>query len=161
MRVTLVKGHLMAKTQDLIGYCGLYCGDCPGYTGTVANLAADLRKELRRYRFDKMAEMLAKVPFFKEFKNYDPCYDLLGTMMKLRCKKQCKGSGGPPACKVRACARSKSLDGCWQCGDFATCDTLKFLESHHGVAHLKNLRKLKRSGPAAFVKGKRFWYAPK
>jgi hypothetical protein len=35
----------MAKKQDLIGYCGLYCGDCPGYTQTVANLARDLRKQ--------------------------------------------------------------------------------------------------------------------
>jgi hypothetical protein len=150
----------MAKTQDLIGYCGLYCGDCPGHTGIVANLAADLRKELRRYRLDKMADMLAKVPFFKEFKNYDQCYGLLGTMTKMRCKKRCKGAGGPPECKVRTCARRKKLDGCWQCADFPACEKLKFLEPHHGVAHLNNLRKLKRHGSAAFVKGKRYWYAP-
>ena len=150
----------MAKAQDLIGYCGLYCGDCPGHTGTVANLAAELRKELRRYRFDKMADALAKVSFFREFKNYGPCYSLLGTMMKMHCKKGCKGNGGPPQCKVRACALRKKLDGCCQCADFAACDTLKFLEPHHGVAHLKNLRKLKRQGPGVFVRGKRHWYAP-
>jgi hypothetical protein len=45
----------MAKKQDLIAYCELYCGDCPGQTQTVANLARDLRKELRRYRYDKIA----------------------------------------------------------------------------------------------------------
>jgi hypothetical protein len=151
----------MAKKQDLIAYCGLYCGDCVGQTQTVANLARDLRKELRRNRFDKMAEMMAKVPFFKEFENYDKCYSLLGAMMKLRCTKACRGNGGPPDCGVRNCAREKKLDGCWQCDDFPTCEKLKFLETNHGVAHLKNLRKLKRQGPAEFVKGKKHWYAAK
>ena len=151
----------MAKKQDLIAYCGLYCGDCPGQTQTVANLARDLRKELRRYRYDKMAELMAQVPFFKEFEHYDKCYSLLGTMVKMRCNKACRGNGGPPHCKIRDCARKKKLDGCWQCDDFTTCEKLSFLETNHGVAQLKNLRKLKRQGPAEFVKGKRHWYAPK
>jgi hypothetical protein len=151
----------MANKTDLISYCGLYCGDCSGQTQTVANLARDLRKELRRYRYDKMAKMLAHVPFFKEFENYDKCYSLLGTMMKMRCNKACRGDGGPTDCKVRNCARKKKLDGCWQCDDFPTCEKLKFLEMNHGIAHLKNLRKLSKQGPAAFVKGSRHWYASK
>ncbi|OHB77271.1 MAG: hypothetical protein A2Z25_14340 [Planctomycetes bacterium RBG_16_55_9] len=151
----------MANKQDLIGYCGLYCGDCVGHTETVANLTRDLRKELRRHRFDKMAEMMAKVPYFKEFENYDKCYSLLGTMVKLRCKRACRGNGGPPNCKIRSCSRKKKLDSCWQCENFSTCENLKFLETNHGVAHLKNLRKLKRHGPAAFVKGKKLWYEAK
>jgi hypothetical protein len=120
-----------------------------------------LRKELRSYRFDLMSDMLAKVPFFKEFKDYDKCYNLLGTMMKFRCKRSCKGNGGPPHCEIRNCARKKKLDGCWQCEDFSNCKKLKILEPHHGSAHLKNLRKLKKQGPAAFIKSKKLWYAPK
>jgi len=72
-----------------------------------------------------------------------------------------EGNGGPPDCKVRSCARGRKLRGCWQCDDFPACEKLKFLEVHHGKAHLKNLRKLNTQGPAAFVKGKRYWYAPK
>ncbi len=151
----------MAKKQDLIAYCGLYCGDCVGYTQTVPDLARDLRKELRHYRFDKMANMLAQVPFFKKFKNYDKCYQLLGTMMKLRCKKTCRGNGGPPECKIRNCVRKKKLDGCWQCDDFETCEKLKILEPHHGPAHIKNLRKIRKQGPDAFIKSKRYWYVAK
>ncbi len=49
----------MANKQDLIGYCGLYCGDCVGHTQTVANLAADLRRELRRHRFDRSGILVA------------------------------------------------------------------------------------------------------
>ncbi len=151
----------MAKKTDLIGYCGLYCGDCASQTQTAADLARDLRKELRHHRFGQMADMLAKVPIFKEFKDYDKCYNLLGTMMKMRCKKTCRGNGGPPKCKIRQCCRKNNIQGCWQCDDFPACEKLKFLEPHHGVAHLKNLRKLKRQGPAAFLKGKRYWYALK
>ena len=149
------------RKTKLIGYCGLYCGDCPGYTQRVANLARDLRAELNHSRFDKMAYVLARVPFFKEFKHYNNCYNLLGTMMKMRCKKLCKGNGSAHNCKVRNCARKKGFDGCWQCDVFSTCEKLKCLEGHHGSAHLKNLRKIKKVGPAAFIKGKRYWYAPK
>jgi len=126
----------MAKKKDLIGYCGLYCGDCSSYKQTVANLARDLRKELRSNRFDLMADMMAKVPYFKEFKDYDKCYNLLGTMMKLRCKRTCRGNGGPPNCKIRSCARKRGLQGCWQCDEFSTCERLKMLELGHGAAHL-------------------------
>lgn len=151
----------MAKMTDLIGYCGMYCGDCVGQTQTVANLARDLRGELRRHKFKDMADTLATIPLFREFRHYEKCYNILGAMMKICCKKACRGNGGPPRCKIRSCARKKGIDGCWQCDDFPTCEKLKFLEAHHGVAHLKNLLKLKRQGPADFVKSKRYWYAPK
>ena len=106
----------MSKKTDLIGYCGMYCGDCVGQTQTVANLAKDLRVELRRYRFQESAKDFAKIPMFKEFKDYEKCYNLLGTMMKLRCKKTCRGGGGPPDCKIRKCCREKGIKGCWLTG---------------------------------------------
>jgi hypothetical protein len=149
------------KNQDLIGYCGLYCGDCSGYTQSIANLAKDLRKELRRYRIGDMAEMLAGIPIFKEFADYQKCYDALGAMAKMQCTKTCRGGGSSPDCEARICCKEKAIAGCWECGDFNTCRKLKFLEKHHGAAHLKNLRKLKKYGPAAFVTGKRYWYAAK
>ncbi|MBN1805358.1 MAG: DUF3795 domain-containing protein [Sedimentisphaerales bacterium] len=150
----------MTRKTDLIGYCGLYCGDCTGYTQTVANSAKDLRTELKRHRFAQIAPVLAKVPVFKEFKDYDKCYNLLGTMTKIRCT-TCRGNGGPPKCEVRRCCRKKKIQGCWECNDFAACEKLKFLEQNHGAAHLKNLRKIKKQGPKAFVTGKRYWYAAK
>lgn len=85
----------MIKKQDLIGYCGLYCGDCPGYTQTVAHLARDLRKEPNRHQFGQIADTLVKVPVFKEFQHCDKRYNLLGTMMKLRRKKLCRGHCPP------------------------------------------------------------------
>ena len=55
--------------RNLIAYCGLYCGDCFAHKGTVADLARDLRKELRLSKFDKTAESLSTISFFKVFEN--------------------------------------------------------------------------------------------
>ena len=148
---------IKGEKEKLIGYCGLYCGDCSGYKGTIANLARELQKELRRERFADLAKVLSKVPFFKAFKNFPQCCAVLEALPKLRCRKTCRGNGGPPLCQIRECNREKGFDGCWQCERFKTCAKLAFLKAGHGDAHLRNLRKIKRDGPAAFVEGKRYW----
>jgi hypothetical protein len=145
------------KPTDLIAYCGLYCGDCMGYDQKIADLAHDLRKELRRVHFGTLAPVISQVPVFKVFEDYPQCYDVLGGLMKLRCDKTCRGSGGPPACEIRSCCREKNLDGCWRCESFKTCPKLDILRPHHGDAHIRNLSKIKRQGPTAFVQGKRHW----
>jgi len=148
------------KTEDrkLIAYCGLYCGDCHGYNGRIPDLARDLRKELRACRYDKFAEFIAGEGFGRVFKDYGRCYEVLGAMVKFRCRKGCKNGGGPPFCKIRKCCRSKGIEGCWECDDFMTCENLKFLEPVHGNAHLKNLKALRKKGLEGFLKGKRYWY---
>ena len=147
----------MAGNKDLIAYCGLYCGECTGYKGKVADLARDLRKELRTAKFAKTAEALAAVPFFAVFKNYDQCYEVLGALVKFRCKKSCRGGGGPPFCEMRKCCQKKGIEGCWECGEFETCGKLDFLKPVHGDAHIKNLRTLKKKGVDAFLAGTKYW----
>lgn len=144
-----------------IAYCGLYCGECPNHTGVIADLARDLRKELRTYRWDKTAELLSDYPFFKDYENYDDCYKVLGAMVKMRCSRTCREGGANPSCKIRICAKKKELDGCWECPDFETCEKLEFLSVNHGVAHLKNLRILRKKGPEEFEKGIKYWYKTK
>jgi len=143
--------------EKLIGYCGLYCGDCSGYKGTIAHLARDLHRELEQERFADLAKSLAKIPFFKALKDFPRCCAVLQTLPKLRCQKACRGNGGPPFCQIRECCREKGFDGCWQCDGSRTCSKLDFLQAGHGDAHRKNLRKIRRSGPAAFIAGKRHW----
>lgn len=148
--------------ENLIAYCGLYCGDCFGYQGKVADLARDLRKELRAARFDKTAASLSDVSFFRVFKDYGRCYEVLGALVKLRCRKGCKNGGGPPFCKMRNCCQRKDFEGCWECSEFEACEKLDFLKPNHGDAHIKNLRKLRKKGTEEFIQGKRHWYsAPK
>jgi hypothetical protein len=144
--------------NTLIAYCGLYCGDCHGYTGRIPDLARDLRKELRTCRYDKFAHFVSAQGFAKELEDYDTCYRVLGTMVKFRCRKGCRSGGGPPFCKIRDCCQKKECEGCWACGEFETCAKLDFLRPVHGVAHLKNLRQLKKKGVKEFLSGKTYWY---
>jgi len=143
--------------EDLVTYCGLYCGDCFGYQGKIADLARDLRKELRLAKFDKTAELLSTIPFFATFKDYQQCYEVLGALVKFRCKNTCRGGGGPPFCKMRKCCQQKGIEGCWQCDEFETCEKLDVLKPNHGDAHLKNLRIIKKQGIDGFINGKRYW----
>ncbi len=145
----------MKQNKNLIAYCGLYCGQCPGYEGKIADLARDLRKELRRAKFQKVAHGLTK--YFKQFKDYDQSYELLGLMVKFRCKRTCRNGGGPPFCKIRKCCVKKELEGCWECIEFETCTKLDFLNAVHDDGHIKNLRKIKRHGVSKFLQGKKYW----
>ena len=145
----------MEESKDLIAYCGLYCGDCFNHKGEIADLARDLRKKLREAKFDRAARGMSG--FIKEFENYGQCYEVLGGMVRLRCKKLCREGGGPPFCKIRICCQKKNIEGCWECAEFETCDKLDFLKSVHEDAHLKNLAKLKKQGTDKFIEGKRYW----
>jgi len=145
----------MTNSKGLIAYCGLYCGDCFIYQGKIADLARDLRKEIRKSKFDRFAKMISK--YFKPYKNYDTTYEVLGMMVRLRCKRTCHNGGGPPSCKIRNCCIKKGIDGCWQCAEFEECKKLDFLRAVHDVAHIKNLRILKRKGIKQFIRGKKYW----
>lgn len=144
-------------SQNLIAYCGLYCGDCHGYKQNIQDLSRDLRKELRMSKYEKFAKFMAKSNFGKEFKDYDKCYKVLGGMVKFRCHKGCRNGGGNPFCSIRKCCIKKKYDGCWQCDEFERCKKLEFLKEVHGDGHIRNLKRLKRNGKAKFIKGKRDW----
>ena len=150
----------MPSTKDkksLIAYCGLCCLDCFGYNGKIPDLARDLRKELRSSRFEKFADFVSTYSFGAVYKDYKKCYDVLGAMVKFRCRKGCKNGGGPPFCKMRKCCQKKGIEGCWECNIFETCKKLDFLKPVHGDGHIKNLRILKKKGITEFLKGKRNW----
>jgi hypothetical protein len=147
----------MLDDRNLVAYCGLYCGDCYRYKGKIADLARDLRKELRQEKFDNTAGKMSENAFFAVFKNYSQCYEVLGEIVKLRCKRTCQGGGGPPVCKIRECCRKKNIEGCWQCDDFETCQKLDFLKPYHKDAYIKNLKILKKAGIDSFINGKRYW----
>jgi hypothetical protein len=143
-----------ADRFKMTAYCGLYCEDCAFHTGTIPDLARDLRKELRRVRFEKVAEV---IPFMDADK-YREAYDYLESLVKLRCK-GCKASSRSKFCHIAQCAIDKDFEGCWECDDFATCEKLDFLVPVHGDAHVKNLRKIKRIGVEKWAGEGPLWYS--
>lgn len=142
----------------MLAPCGLHCDDCFAHQGRIADLARDLRAELRAARFDRFAHELAKVPMFRDYEHYDQAYQVLGAMVRFRCKRGCRAGGGNPWCAMKKCTERKGIGGCWECDDFETCDKLTALEGTHGDAHLRNLRRIRKAGPEAFCAGKREWY---
>lgn len=140
-----------------VTYCGLCCLDCHGHTGTIPDLARDLRKELRRAHYEKFAENISQYPFARNFQNYKECYEVLGLMMKFRCRKGCREGGGPPFCAIRKCCQERNLSGCWECGESGSCEKLDFLNPVHGDAHRKNRKIIQKKGVEGFLEGKRYW----
>jgi hypothetical protein len=113
---------------------------------------------LRTSKYKKFADFISKEKFGETFKDYDTCYEVLGAMVKFRCKKGCRNGGGNPWCKIRQCCQKKGIDGCWECEEFLKdCKKLKFLEGVHDDGHIKNLRRLLKKGKQEFIKGKRDW----
>ena len=157
-RILQIKVVELIDDKELIAYCGLYCGDCFGYKGIVADLARDLRKELRSSKFDKFADFISKEKFGEVYKDYDKCYAVLGAMVKFRCRKACKPGGGNPFCKVRKCCQKRGINGCWECSEMEQCEKLDLLTPGHGNAHIRNLRLIKRKGVDNFIAGKKYWF---
>ena len=142
---------------NVVAYCGLCCLDCHGYSGKIADLARDLRRELRSAHYDKFAESISAYPFAQAFKKYPDCYELLGEIEKFRCEKGCRNGGGPPFCEIRKCCQDKSISGCWECGQYRQCNKLDFLNAVHGDGHRKNLALIEKKGVSQFMKGERDW----
>lgn len=143
----------MKKDKKLLTYCGLYCGTCFGHKGDVPDLARDLRKLLRKYKFDKIAKAIP----FKEFKEYEKGYQLLSGLVRLRCK-GCRGGMRSKFCEIAKCCLKKEHEGCWKCSEFEKCKKLKFLEIVHKDAHIKNLKQIKKFGVKGYLsKGKLDW----
>ena len=142
-----------AVDKNLVTFCGLYCGDCPGYTGVLADTARDLRKTLRHTRFDIFAREFPT----KQFKHYAECYECLGAMMKMRCRQKCRDRGSNAKCKIRRCCLKRGYEGCWECAEFEDCENLAWLTTVHKDAHIKNLRIIAKEGIGALVEGRRSW----
>lgn len=58
------------------------------------------------------AELAPAIPVvFKPFANYPQCYETLGAMAKLRCKRGCRDNGGRPSARLRIVLASTIFQG--------------------------------------------------
>jgi hypothetical protein len=147
----------MKQKKDLLAYCGIYCGDCLGYTGVIANAAETFFEVLEKYKFDRTAQQV----FPQELKDYDKLLQMLKFMIGLKCPEVCrKRDDSTTSCEARKCCRNKGFFACYECSDFETCDNLKSLhEGLHYNSCMKNLQIIKEMGLEEWItNGKRFKY---
>ena len=142
--------------MDLLAYCGLYCGDCAGYSGEIADAAKILIESLERYRFDRTAKSL----FADELGDYDRFREALEFVSGLRCPRICrKREEGETDCEIWKCCRTKGYYACYECEDFEVCTKLKGHEALHGDSCVTNLRAIREMGLEVWVaSGERLWF---
>ena len=150
----------MAKGEaELVAYCGIYCGDCLGYTGVIADGAEAFSQVLDRYQFQRTAAGI----FPEELSDYERFREILSFMTDLRCPGRCRkpeGEAVPPGCVVRDCCIEKGLYACYECDEFESCDKLRDLHGNlHYDACLRNMRAMREKGLDAWlVEGPRHSY---
>ncbi|MGB7053935.1 MAG: DUF3795 domain-containing protein [bacterium] len=141
----------MKNKKELLAYCGLYCGDCAGYSGEIADTAQNLKETTEKYKFQQTAQHL----FPKELQHYDKLREMIDFMTKLKCPKPCRErKAGEVKCKIWKCCRDKGFFVCYE------CDRLKAMSPLHGESCTRNLKAIKEMGVEKWLrKGKRFWFA--
>lgn len=146
----------MQEGANLLAYCGLYCGDCAGYTGEIADATKILIKILEKYKFSRTAAIL----FSEPLADYDKLEAMLGFMATLKCPLICRErEAGGTDCQIWQCCRERGFYACYECDAFEVCDRLKAQEALHGDACVKNLRAIKEMGLEAWIgSGKRLWF---
>jgi hypothetical protein len=100
--------------DDLITYCGLYCGICAERCA-IPRLAKELLDMVKDEGYDQFYEF---VPGMKE--HYPSFVKILEdfSMMECGCRDR---KGGPPDCEIRICANGRGMFVCMDCQDFP-CD---------------------------------------
>ena len=146
----------MKKEKKLLAYCGLYCGDCGGYSGEIAESAKNLDTVLKKYKFDRTATAF----FSKELKEYDKFSTMLQFMIKMKCPAICRErKDGETKCEIRKCCREKGFFACYECEIFESCEKLKTMEDLHRDSCIKNLKNIKEKGIENWLKTcKRYWF---
>ena len=144
--------------KKLLAYCGLYCGDCGGFSGEITDAAINLKNVLSQYKF----HLTAKCLFSEKLKEYDKFLDMLQFMTELKCKTICREEEDREGfCKVRKCCRNKGYFACFECDIYEQCEILRKinLKELYGDSYLKNFQAIKDMGLEKWIKeGKRYWF---
>ncbi len=143
--------------RSLLAYCGMYCGECLGYSGVIANAAGDFLKVLDKYQFEKTAENV----FPNDLGEYDKFIDMLEFMGGLRCNTICRGvDRGESKCGIRQCAIENGYYACNECEEYEDCEKLEnVLGSLHTESCRMNLRAINKMGLDTWLeKGKKHHY---
>jgi hypothetical protein len=141
----------MSEDRILTSYCGLYCADCIPSRKDLFARVRELEGMLGELRFEKYAEL--KSSRHAAFRDYAGFLEVLRSIAKLECPAPCREGGGDPECAVRRCAVSGHRDGCWECGDYKTCEKPERLKGIH-VNLERHLDLIRSEGVEAWAPGR-------
>ena len=146
----------MAIDKDQLAYCGLFCGDCAGYSGDIADSAIELARVLDACQFDRTA----RARFSEQVGDFEAFRETLAFLSELRWPRICRErSAGETDCRIRACWIKQGFYACYECDAFETCGEFEMLEELHGDACVRNLRAIREMGLDQWlVNGERFWF---
>lgn len=139
----------MPDKKQLLAYCGMYCGDCLGFTGVIADAAAEFKKVLDKYEFRKSAESILpeQLPDFGKFE------ERLAFMTGLRCPQVCRERQDDTVqCEIRKCCIDYGYFACYECEKLETCDKLSLIYCElHYESWMKNLKAIRSLGLDAWL----------
>ena len=106
------------REEDLITYCGGYCGTCARWCGYTEfrDLVALLAEWVDAQGFQHWMPQETQEFDYGEFRKGLDFFGKNDTW--LVCHKGCKGGDGNPECEIRRCCRERGLEICFDCGDF-------------------------------------------
>ena len=146
----------MKDKKDLLAYCGLYCGDCGGFSGEIAYEAIKLKASLEKFKFQRTAQGI----FPKKLKEYNKFLSTLEFLTTLKCSALCRHvDTSKSKCKIRNCCRAKGYFACYECPNFEKCEILNSQSEIFGNSYIKNFRAIKKDGLENWLNsGKRYWF---
>jgi hypothetical protein len=106
-------------------YCGLYCENC-AVKAKVEPAAKVLYDEMQKLGFEEI------MPFFPDG---DKFWSFLKGMSAKGICISCKAGSGNPACKVRQCAKEKSVEMCALCESYPCALFADFFQGYPMLEH--------------------------
>lgn len=106
------------RPEELIAYCGLYCGACDIYQQRISTAGNDLKQVLDGLDFKTIAQQMPGL------EDYDSFYKVLNTLIMYFGQCQgCARGGGNPQCPAKICCREKGYRTCAECSQ-APCEKI-------------------------------------
>ncbi|HDI11011.1 MAG TPA: DUF3795 domain-containing protein [Candidatus Acetothermia bacterium] len=99
---------IMKEGWEYVAYCGLFCGLC-AERARIPKQARALRETMAE---EGWPDWGPTIPGFAEFWRFLESLSTKGGCLS------CRAGGGPPECRIRACAQERGLDFCPQCPDY-------------------------------------------
>lgn len=115
-----------AAVKDVVGPCGIKCGECAMGNGTMRGTAIDLSNYLRMYDVASWASAIPGGDAI-DFKQLEQ--GLIWVQSSMKCP-GCLSGGGSTECPIRICSKEKGHASCSQCSSLRPCTKFDWLGEH-------------------------------